>query len=72
MKVKVRTVTAALMATGLFAFSSAAMATNGYFTHGVGTESKAMGGSGVGSSENPDALLYNLGWSGRSARHFFA
>ena len=56
MKVKVRTVTAALMATGLFAFSSAAMATNGYFTHGVGTESKAMGGSGVGSSENLGAI----------------
>jgi len=56
MKVKARTVTAALMATGLFAFSSAAMATNGYFTHGVGTESKAMGGSGVGSSENMGAI----------------
>ena len=52
MKVTARTATAALLATGLFAFSSAAMATNGYFTHGVGTESKAMGGSGVGSSEN--------------------
>jgi long-chain fatty acid transport protein len=52
MNVNARKVTAALMATGLFAFSSAAMATNGYFTHGVGTESKAMAGSGVGSSEN--------------------
>ena len=56
MNVKARTVTAALLATGLFAFSSTAMATNGYFTHGVGTESKAMGGSGVGSSENLGAI----------------
>ncbi len=56
MKVKARTATAALLATGLFAFSSAAMATNGYFTHGVGTESKAMAGSGVGSSENMGAI----------------
>ena len=44
--------TVALLATGLFAFSSAAMATNGYFTHGVGTESKGMAGSGVGSNAN--------------------
>jgi long-chain fatty acid transport protein len=43
---------AALLATGLFACSSAALATNGYFTHGVGTESKGMGGAGVGSPEN--------------------
>ena len=52
MKPTTSKVTAALLATGLFAFSSAAMATNGYFTHGVGTESKGMAGSGVGSSEN--------------------
>ena len=52
MKPTTRKVTAALLATGLFAISSAAMATNGYFTHGVGTESKAMAGTGVGSSEN--------------------
>ena len=51
-----RRVTAALLATGLFAFSGAALATNGYFTHGVGTESKAMGGTGVGSSENMGAI----------------
>ena len=56
MKITARTATAALLATGLFAFSSAAMATNGYFTHGVGTESKAMAGSGVGSSENAGAI----------------
>ena len=51
MSLKIGKATAALLATGLFAFSSAAMATNGYFTHGVGTESKGMAGSGVGSNE---------------------
>ena len=49
MRVTARKATAALLATGLFALSSAAMATNGYFTHGVGTESKGMAGSGVAS-----------------------
>jgi len=38
-----------LLALGLMVLSSAAMATNGYFTHGVGTESKGMAGTGVGS-----------------------
>ena len=56
MKITVRKTTAALLATGLFVFSSAAMATNGYFTHGVGPESKAMGGSGAGSRENLGAI----------------
>jgi long-chain fatty acid transport protein len=47
---------AALLATGLFAFSGAAMATNGYFTHGVGTESKGMGGAGVASPASSGAI----------------
>lgn len=47
-----RTTAACLVATGLLTLSSAAWATNGYFTHGVGTESKAMAGSGVASVEN--------------------
>ena len=51
-----RKTTAALLATGLFAFSSAAMATNGYFTHGVGTESKGMGGAGVASPAGNSAI----------------
>ena len=42
-------VTAALSAFGIFVLSGAAMATNGYFTHGVGTESKGMAGTGIGS-----------------------
>jgi len=39
-----------LSALGLFALSGTAMATNGYFTHGVGTESKGMAGTGIGSN----------------------
>ena len=56
-----RRTTAALLATGLFAFSGAAMATNGYFTHGVGTESKGMGGAGVASpvGNGPIAVATN-------------
>jgi long-chain fatty acid transport protein len=39
-----------LTAIGLTLLSGTAAATNGYFTHGVGTESKGMAGTGVGSS----------------------
>lgn len=57
MNYSARKVTAALLATGLFAFSSAAMATNGYFTHGVGTASKGMAGTGVGSNADMGAIM---------------
>jgi len=50
MKTRIRLTTVMLSASGLFAVSGAAMATNGYFTHGVGTESKGMAGTGVGSN----------------------
>jgi long-chain fatty acid transport protein len=56
MSITARKATAALLATGLLAFSSAAMATNGYFTHGVGTESKGMAGTGVASPANAGAI----------------
>jgi long-chain fatty acid transport protein len=49
MKTKNLNATACLLALGLLALSGAATATNGYFTHGVGTESKGMAGTGVGS-----------------------
>ncbi len=39
---------AGLLAAAAMSFSGAALATNGYFTHGVGTESKGMAGTGVG------------------------
>ncbi len=50
MKLRNRSAAAQLAAFGLLLLSSAAMATNGYFTHGVGTESKGMAGTGVGSN----------------------
>jgi long-chain fatty acid transport protein len=50
MKLRTKNAAATLSAFGLLVLSSAAMATNGYFTHGVGTESKGMAGSGVGSN----------------------
>jgi len=39
------------------ALSSSAFATNGYFTHGVGTASKAMAGTGVGSNADMGAIM---------------
>ena len=50
MNMRIRTAVAILGAAGLLAISGAAMATNGYFTHGVGAESKGMAGTGVGSN----------------------
>lgn len=49
MKIINRRALALLSAFVLTMLSGAASATNGYFTHGVGTESKGMAGSGVGS-----------------------
>lgn len=57
MSTTARKATVAVLATGLFAFSSAAMATNGYFTHGVGTTSKGMAGTGVGSNADMGAIM---------------
>ena len=50
MEMRIRHVFTTLSAFGLLALSGAAMATNGYFTHGVGTESKGMAGTGIGSN----------------------
>jgi len=50
MKTKTRIATAWVSALALLAISGTAMATNGYFTHGVGTESKGMAGTGIGSN----------------------
>jgi long-chain fatty acid transport protein len=47
---KVSRLTACALAAGTLFVSSAALATNGYFTHGVGAESKGMAGTGVGSN----------------------
>ena len=48
---------ALLLAMGTLAFSGSALATNGYFTHGVGTASKGMAGTGVGSNANMGAIM---------------
>ena len=57
MKVTVRIVTVLLSALAMFALSGTAMATNGYFTHGVGTESKGMAGTGVGSDNARGSII---------------
>ncbi len=46
-----------LTAMVMVAFSGSAMATNGYFTHGVGAKSKGMAGTGVGSNANMGAIM---------------
>ena len=48
---------ASLLAMGALVFSGSALATNGYFTHGVGTASKGMAGTGVGSNANMGAIM---------------
>ena len=48
---------AAIVATAMFVFSGSALATNGYFTHGVGTQSKGMAGTGVGSNADMGAIM---------------
>lgn len=45
------------MAMAMFVFSGSAQATNGYFTHGVGTQSKGMAGTGVGSNANMGSIM---------------
>ncbi|HEY5644035.1 MAG TPA: outer membrane protein transport protein [Woeseiaceae bacterium] len=49
--------TACALAAGTLFISSAALATNGYFTHGVGAESKGMAGTGVGSNAAQGAII---------------
>lgn len=49
MRTVTKIATAVLSALGTLALSFPAHATNGYFTHGVGAESKGMAGTGIGS-----------------------
>ncbi len=51
MKKKLNWLTTVAVVTGLFAAGSA-YATNGYFTHGIGTKNKAMAGSGIALPED--------------------
>ena len=57
MKTKMRNAAAWLFAASLFVLSGSALATNGYFTHGVGTQSKGMAGTGVGSNADMGAVM---------------
>ncbi len=50
MKVRNSSAAASLLATVTLGISSGALATNGYFTHGVGAQSKGMAGTGIGSN----------------------
>lgn len=57
MNAKIRNVSASLLALVFFSFSGLALATNGYFTHGVGAESKGMAGTGIGSNEQMGPII---------------
>lgn len=46
-----------LLCASMVATAPVANATNGYFTHGVGTQSKGMAGSGVGSNTDMGAIM---------------
>jgi len=57
MKSSIKNVAAGLSMLGMLAVSGVATATNGYFTHGVGSESKGLAGSGIGSDSAHGAII---------------
>ena len=57
MRSNIRRAVASVAAAVLVVSSGSAFATNGYFTHGVGTQSKGMGGTGVGSNADMGAIM---------------
>ena len=57
MNVMTRRAAMSLLAMVALVFSGSALATNGYFTHGVGTQSKGMAGTGVGSNADMGAIM---------------
>ena len=57
MKSITRNAAAWLFAASLFVLSGSALATNGYFTHGVGTQSKGMAGTGIGSNADMGSIM---------------
>ena len=57
MQVSFRNAAATLLATAMFVSSGSALATNGYFTHGVGAASKGMAGTGVGSNADMGTII---------------
>jgi long-chain fatty acid transport protein len=57
MNILARQAAVSLFALVALVFSGSALATNGYFTHGVGTQSKGMAGTGVGSNADMGAIM---------------
>ncbi len=57
MRSKIRGAAAGFAAAALFVSSGTALATNGYFTHGVGTQSKGMAGTGIGSNADMGTIM---------------
>ena len=57
MRSNIRRAVASVAAAVLVVSSGSAFATNGYFTHGVGTQSKGMAGTGVGSNADMGAIM---------------
>ena len=57
MTVTIRSTAGGIAAAVLLVASGSALATNGYFTHGVGTQSKGMAGTGVGSNADMGAIM---------------
>ena len=57
MNVITRRAAMSLLAMVALVFSGSALATNGYFTHGVGAQSKGMAGTGVGSNADMGAIM---------------
>jgi len=54
-----RQVAAAVLTAGLMGASSVAWATNGYFTHGVGTKNKGLAGAGTAAPEEVISIANN-------------
>lgn len=61
MKIVNERLVAMLLALVALMFAGSALATNGYFTHGVGAKSKGMAGTGIGSDANmgPNVVASN-------------
>jgi len=55
-----------------FVMSASVLATNGYFTHGVGTKNKAMAGSGIAMPEDAIDIANNPAVSAEVGNHFTA
>src|SRR5210317_1323173 len=56
MRFAVRNTVTGLLAATALSLSGAALATNGYFTHGIGAQSKGMAGTGIGSNADMGAI----------------